>query len=258
LLVHHHGQLGSGAARPYIAGVRRFADALVVESAWSARPFRSPKQMTIVPNGVDLDRFRPEDDKAGAKQRFGLPGSCPVIGMLARAHPTKGAGAFLELASRIRNARPNARFLLAGGPTFPGEVGAFADIARHASNLGEAVTLTGYLDDPRPAYGAMDVFLHLAQPEGLSMTLLEAWASGLPVVAYAWGAVGEAIEHGRTGVLVEPNDVPAVADAVLALINDADERARLGANGHAVCAERYSLAATSRALTTIIQRLAGR
>jgi glycosyltransferase involved in cell wall biosynthesis len=258
LLVHHHGQLGTGPARPYIAGIRRCADALVVDSAWTARPFGTPGKLHVVPNGVDVALYRAPKDRRETKASFGFPPESLVVGMLARAHPGKGSGDFLDIAGRVTASTPQARFLLAGGPVFPGEERAFELIRSQAATFGDKVMLTGYLSDPRSAYAAMDVFTHLGEPEGLAMSLLEAWSYALPVVAYRWGAVGDAIAEEGGGVLVQPSDVEAASDAVIRLLNEPDRRIRLGGQARTACEQRYSVEAVARTLTDVVVQTIGK
>lgn len=252
LLVHHHGQFGSGPLRPYVAGIRRWADAIVTDSEWSARPFGPTPKLAVVPNGIDVEHFRPPEDREEAKARLDLPPDAPVVGMLARAHPGKGAAAFVAVATRVARRIPAASFLLAGGPTFPDEAEHYDRVRESTVVLGKRVKLTGYIADTRLAYEAMDVFVYLGEPEGLSLSVLEAFACGLVVVAYRWGAIGEVVAEGTTGVLVRPNDVDAASSVVAELLADEALRERIAFTARAECVERYGVDQFTRKLTDLL------
>lgn len=252
MLVHHHGQFGSGPLRPYVAAIRRWADLIVTDSDWSARPFGTTPKLRVVPNGIDLERFRPSADGRAAKAAFGVPQDASVVGMLARPHPSKGSEAFLQLTPSLEN----VHFLLAGGPAFPGEDALYAQLQQRVADGPARVSLTGYLDDPRQAYAAMDVLVHLGRAEGLSLVLLEAWASRLPVVAYDRGAIGETIDDGVTGLLAEPDDLESVAEAVRRLIADPALAARLSQAARTSCEQRYDIDRMARHLTDAVSALA--
>jgi glycosyltransferase involved in cell wall biosynthesis len=253
LLAHHHGQMGEGSQRAYIGGIRRWADLIVTDSAWSGAHFEPSSKIRVVHNGVDIDRFRPPADRPGAKERLGLQRDTPVVGMLARSHAGKGAGAFIDLVDPLLELAPDARFVLAGGPTFPGEDAMFADTTKRAASYGDRIVVTGYLDDPRPAYEAMDVLVALGAAEGLSLVLLEAWATGVPVVAYDWGAIGAAIDDGSDGFRVPPGDIEAAAAAIARALNG--RREAMGAAARARVERDYTITRMAAALEAAIATL---
>jgi glycosyltransferase involved in cell wall biosynthesis len=85
---------------------------------------------------------------------------------------------------------------------------------------------------------------------------MEATAAGLPVVTTSVGALGEAVREGETGSIVPPNDVPALARALAALVGDADRRRAMGRAGHALARERFDANANNRTLLTLVAEIA--
>lgn len=258
LLAHHHGLLTTGPVRLLLFGLKWWADAIVVPSNASASPLRPKSKVHVIPNGIDLGHFRPAHDRAGAKEALGLPRESWVVGMVGRANPGRGMAPFIDLVRRLVTSHPAVRFVLAGGAAFPHEREHYELISRHASEIGDRLVLTGHLQDPLPAYHAIDVFVHLADPEGFGLTVVEAMACGIPVVAYRWGGVAEILEDGASGFLVEPGSLKAAAQAVEHLLVDEKERHAIGERGRAVCEERYGLERYARTIASLIREVAGR
>ena len=181
---------------------------------------------TIVPSGIDVDRFRTPPPAADAKAALGLDPSRPVVGTVGRLEARKGHEHFLVAAqamlARANGLRPQV--LIVGDGPLRGH------LATRAAELGVAgsVTFTGALTDVRGALGAMDVFVLPSHAEGMSNALLEAMAAGRAVVATRVGGTGEAFDGDRTGVLVPPGDAGAKAGEVLALLGDRERAARIG------------------------------
>jgi glycosyltransferase involved in cell wall biosynthesis len=108
--------------------------------------------------------------------------------------------------------------------------------------LAEHVRLVGYRDDLPKLLPCLDLLVHPATMEGLGVSLLQASAAGVAIVASDVGGIPEAVRDGVNGRLVPPADVPALAAAVLALLRDPVARARLGAAGRELVAREFSVA----------------
>lgn len=152
-----------------------------------------------IPNGVDPRDF------TGVRPSLDIDG--PVVGMVARLAPEKAPEDFLAVAAEI----PEATFVLVGdGPLRP-ELEAAA---------GANVRFLGFRDDMPGVYAGLDVLVQPSLREGMPMTILEAMASGVPVVATDVGAAADVIQNGRTGMLVPARDVGAMTAAVSSLLKD--------------------------------------
>ena len=121
-------------------------------------------------------------------------------------------------------------FVIVGGTPFGGADDYVTELHRLTARLGlvDKVTFTGQLQDVRPALTAIDVFVHPGDPEPFGLVNIEAMAMQTPVVAFAHGALPEIVQDGITGILVAPKDEKALADAVIALLNDPEQRRAYG------------------------------
>lgn len=200
---------------------------------------------TIVPGAVDVGRFRP----AAAPARGG-PARLLYHGRVDRR---KGSLDFLDALALLRaRGTPFAATVSGIGPDLD------ATRAR-AGELGLDVAFPGYADyDDAPAlYRAADVFVSPTYAEGFSNTVLEAMASGLAVVSCRAVGVVDCLRHGETGLMVEPGDVPALADALHAVAADPALRARLGAAALAECRQVYSWQSVGRQIRGVHAALRG-
>ena len=165
--------------------------------------------------------------------------------MAGRIHTWKGQEVLVEAARLLRTRCPQARFIIAGDivPGQPAPKQAIeAAIARHG--LGDRVQLIGFWRDVRQVMAAVDIFvLPSTAPEPFGLVLLQAMATGKPVIAAAHGGPLEIVVDGETGLLVPPRDPAALADAIERLANDRDLRGRLAAAGRRRAEERFGFAA---------------
>jgi glycosyltransferase involved in cell wall biosynthesis len=259
LVVHHHGLFTDGPVRSLVWALERWAQAIIVPSEASAAPFSPSGKLHVLPNGIDLLHFRPPEDRKAAKRRLGLPERAPVVGTVTRSDPRKGMDAFVRVAERISRTLPEARFLLAGGATFPHETDHYRRFSQSAVRaLGDRIVVTGLLEDPRPAFHATDVFLHLSDSEGLPTTAIEAMACGVPLVAYRWGGVTEIVEDGSSGLLVTPGNEAEAAEAASSFLADEDLRLLVGLRGRARCLARFDIDRFVEDLTAIVFSVAKR
>jgi glycosyltransferase involved in cell wall biosynthesis len=179
----------------------------------------------LVPYGVDVKQFHPQDAAGEVRRRHGLGDRDPLVLTVQRLWARKGVTTFLDAAALVAREIPSARFLIVGeGPER-------AALERHAAALGvaERVTFVGRKPNHElPAYyAAADVFAFHTLHEGLGIVLLEALASGCPVVTTAAGGTVDIVRDGDTGLLVPPADPPAFAAAVIRVLRDPALRSAL-------------------------------
>lgn len=246
LLFHHHGLLTDGPVRALAFAVNRFADAVIAPSAVSAEPFRAAGSVHVIPYGIDVQRFSPNDDSH--------PRDMCVVGSLTRPDPSKGMNDFLELARHVRQTGRDVRFVLGGGPAFPHEHAPYASIVAAAATLG--VQTPGHIADTPSFFRGLDVFVHLGGPEGFGLVVVEALACGVPVVAYDWGAIRQAFSQLVT--VVPPHDVVAASAAVDALLDDPARRAQEARRGRDAVVQRFAVDRMAAEIETVVLSLLAR
>jgi glycosyltransferase involved in cell wall biosynthesis len=177
-------------------------------------------------------------DRAAARTALGVAPEDRLVGTLGRLdEPKKGLRTFLAAAARVAAAEPRARFVLIGdGP-------ARQELERRAASLGlrERVRFHGEVEDPERLLPGLDL---LAQPslwEGFGLSVVEAMAAGVPVVASRVGGIPEAARDESEAVLVPPGDATRLAEAMVSLLRDPARAARLGAAGRRRALEEFSL-----------------
>jgi glycosyltransferase involved in cell wall biosynthesis len=187
-----------------------------------------PLRVGLVPEGIALSEW-PDPARAGvARDPF-------TVLCVARQYPRKHVADLLRAFALVRRREPRARLVIVGdGPEHP----RLRELARELG-LGEsALFLGGVPDDAavREWYYRSALFCLPSVQEGFGIVLLEAMAAGVPVVATTAAAVPEVVPHGEAGLLVPPADVPALAEALGALLAAPDRRATLGSFGRAYVA----------------------
>jgi len=135
---------------------------------------------TLIPNGVDRDRFRPDPEKRAAfRKRYGIGEDEWVVLTVAQQTPRKGIYDFIALSHK----HPDIRFVWVGGFPYGRLSQDYSIIEEEKNRCGKNVIFTGFVDDITAAYCSADVFFIPSYAEGLPMVALEAFATGLPVVA---------------------------------------------------------------------------
>jgi glycosyltransferase involved in cell wall biosynthesis len=175
-------------------------------------------RVVAVPNAIDTAKFAP-GDRAAAKHKVGAPDAQLVL-MVANLSPHKGQLVALEALRLMRAAGTNAHLWFAGvergGTAFTAELHRF--VAAHA--LGSCAKFLGQRADVPDLMRAADAVVLPSSNEGLPLTLLEAQASGTPVLAAPTAGVPEIVAHGETGLLIPHDDAPAYARELQALFAD--------------------------------------
>lgn len=238
------------AGRGYAAGMRR-ADvgvfqnrddqALFIRHGW----LPAERSRLIAGSGVDLQRFEPTDTVRGNP-------AAPTVVMLARLLRQKGIPEFAAVAARVRERWPDARFVLAGEqePTHPD--GLDAEWVRARADI----EYLGRVADVGPVLAEADLFLFPSRyREGLPRVVLEAAATGLPVVAYDVPGVREAVRDGETGCLVPEGDVDALTARVTTLLGDAPRRRELGRAGRRMVEASFDLRAIEKRYLSVYRDL---
>ena len=234
----------------------KFADAVTACCHFSAEGLSrtdgfAGNRIEIVENGIEVDRYGPAPDKAAAKRAVGLPDDRRYVVHVARHHPVKDQATLLRGFALVAPKLPGVELLMVGdGPLR-------RDLESLAAELGIAdrVRFLGIRSDIADVMKAADVFALTSVSEAASLTLLEAMASGLPVVATNVGGNMELARPDREGLLFPRADAAGCADALRRLFDEPELAARLGASGRARALERYQLGRTVEEYFALYRRL---
>jgi phosphatidylinositol alpha-1,6-mannosyltransferase len=202
--------------------------------------------ITIVPPGVDTDRFRPldPDERAAARARFDLPLDCELIVSISRLVPRKGFDTAIRAAAQLRASRPGLVLAVSGSGRDDHR------LRRLADELHAPVRFLGRVanDDLPELYGCADVYTMLCrnrwgglEQEGFGIVFLEAAACAVPQVAGDSGGAEDAVVDGVTGIMVrDPEDVGEAVRAFERLLDDPELRRAMGAAGRARAVDEFS------------------
>lgn len=246
----------------------RLADRIVVNAGairdWLVEQGYPAHKIVVIRNGVDTSRFGARNDGAALRRELGLPPKVPLVTMLARLSPAKGIDYFLGAAAELHRMHPDARFLLVGECFTRGDEHEFAvdqeyrkALQKRVDSLGltDRVIFTGLRKDVPEILAASAISVLPSLSEGISNSLLESMAAGVPVVATRVGGTPEAVTDGEQGLLVPPGDSPALASAVSRLLGDPMLALRLGNNGRRRVAEEFSFEAVVRRTEALYREL---
>jgi glycosyltransferase involved in cell wall biosynthesis len=208
VLFHAHSYLPPGMPRTLAAEALRRLRASVVGCCRFVADIWKPAaagRISVIYNGV-----------AGSKEHVAARHSPqPKIGCIGRISPEKGQLEFVAVAAAIHPALPDARFAIYGAPMFSGDT-RYSDRV-HAAAASLPIEFPGWIPDVYRALAELDLLLVPSAPaEATTRVILEAFATGVPVIAFASGGIPEVIEHGRTGFLV--SSVDEMAACALALL----------------------------------------
>lgn len=218
------------------------ASAIVTISKYSVEKIQlyygvNPNKIQIVPNGVDIEVFKPSENQTALKQQFNLEKE-PCVLFVGNLIPRKGLPFLVEAAKKVVKQQPDTKFLIAGeGPLKNQLINSIQE-----ANLSVNFTFLGRINEKLlpSLYNCTDVFVLPSIQEGQGIVLLEAQASGKPVVAFDIGGVKETVQNGETGLLVKQEESDALADALIKLLNDKNLREIMGANGRKFIVENYT------------------
>jgi glycosyltransferase involved in cell wall biosynthesis len=213
----------------------------------------SPRRCLLLENGIDATDYRCTRSLADAKQALGIAPERLVIGAAGRLSPEKGFDTLCRAADLLLRSEVDLELHILGeGDDRPRLERLIAELGR-----GDRIKLAGYQADPRPYYEAMDVFALSSLREGLPNALLEALAMEVPVVATAVAGVPRLIKDGVNGVLIPPNDVDALAEALMDLLRDPHRRDDLRRAGRQTTETEYSFDQRTRRLQAVYDELLG-
>ncbi|MFA6142747.1 MAG: glycosyltransferase family 4 protein, partial [Candidatus Omnitrophota bacterium] len=193
----------------------------------------------VIPLGFELGNFLNCEKKKGLfRKRLGIEEDLLLVGIVGRLVPIKNHRMFLDAARQIKDANPGikVKFIVVGD----GELR--AKLEKYAEDLGLAgsIVFTGWVKDLAEIYTDLDVVVLSSFNEGTPVSLIEAMASGKPVVSTDVGGVRDVVEDGKSGFLVEAGDTAGFSSKIAMLLKNPGMRASSGAEGRKTVARKYT------------------
>jgi L-malate glycosyltransferase len=254
-----HGEHGTLQLKPYQTQVQRWSwnrvdQVLSVSSRLAERIAATTdfplERIHVIRNGVDLSRFG-SVTRSDARQELGIADSSLVIGTAGRLVGVKDHASLLYAFRHLADTPREFLGLIAG----EGPLRADLEAQTAALGLQSRVRFLGHRPDIERVLAALDVFVLSSKSEGLSNTILEAMASGLPVVATRVGGADELVDDGTTGVLVAPESPVALATGLEEFLRDSRRRLSAGVAGRNRALEAFGIERMMRDYTDLYRRL---
>lgn len=200
--------------------------------------FKIPgERVRLIPSGIDIRKYAPADPQSRLqlRRRYHL-GKEPVFGIIARLSDVKGHDILIEAMRTVHAQIPDAKLLIAGEGKMEGRLKAMVKTFSLEGNV-FFYPLTYQSSEIFPV---LDIFVMPSRQEGLGLSIMEAQASGVPVIASKVGGIPSLIENGVTGFLVNPEDPQMLADAVIGALRDRERLADIGNAGREFIRNNHS------------------
>jgi glycosyltransferase involved in cell wall biosynthesis len=197
-----------------------------------------PDRVAAFPIGIDVEQFKPGRPDRDLRQELKLSTGHRLVGLISYLRSYKGHEYFIEAAARVLPRAKDVTFLIVGeGP----EEARLRELVV-SMGLSSNVIMLGFRDDLLNVFRSLDLFV-IPSVEGdtIPQVLMQALAMGLPVVSTTTGSIPDVVQDGRTGFVVPPRNADALADRILALLDDAGLRTEMGRRGRAFVEQEYSL-----------------
>jgi glycosyltransferase involved in cell wall biosynthesis len=198
-----------------------------------------PERILVLPLGFDFSRFdAPAEQRRKRREAFRrglrIPLDARLVTLVARLEPIKRVDRFLRVANSMT---APALFLVVGDGALREELQGSPEAAR----LEDSLIWVGLRDDMADVYFGSDVVAVTSDSEGTNVSAIEAQAAGVPVISTRVGGMPSVVNHGETGLLIEPDDERGFADALEQILQDDELRQRLGRNGSDRARANFSL-----------------
>jgi len=212
---------------------------------------------TVIHNGIPLDLFTPDGDAARVRAELELSHDDQVVCVVGRLTPWKGHRTLLCAMADVIEACPNARLLVVGEVAFWEDdyERQLKDFARK-QGVTRHVRWLGFRDDIPDILRASDLFVLPSRDEPFGRAIIEAMATGKPVIACRSGGVPEIVEDGVSGLLVQPEDAPALSQAIIRLLTDGKLRLRMSQQALQRARERFGAARVAQMVQEVYFRRA--
>jgi glycosyltransferase involved in cell wall biosynthesis len=213
----------------------------------------------VCPNGVETDRFAPGPRDQSLAEELRLLPTDRVIGTISHLTRRKGIHHLVEVVSRVASSLPNLKCVVVGGPGSAEDERYARTIRGRVAELGlhDKINFIGDRRDIPSLLNLFDLLVHPSETENCPLAAIEAQSAGRPVVGFRVGGMPEVVSDGQSGVLVEPFDHQAMADAVLRLLADRDLLVQMGRAGRQKVLREFDAKKNTAVLVDSMERAAG-
>jgi glycosyltransferase involved in cell wall biosynthesis len=234
------------------------ADAKIIKRQLIEQNGIAPDKIEVIGSAVDLVKFSPNLDPMKFRQEMGFSADTPLIANIGMIRSDKGQMRLVKAAKVVLRKRPEARFIFVGQGTGDRWREQRLRQAIYDAGLENKMIMLGYRwDTPEILVAANMVVIASLCTEASPIVLREAFATGRPVIATKVGDVPEIVEHGKNGLIVEPNDATALADAIMQFLDDPGLAARCAANALRYAREHFDFNCMMRAKLAVDLSLVG-
>ena len=217
---------------------------------WLLEQGLSGERICVIRNGIDLSSYQQNRPAEDVRRELGIPDAAPIAVLIARLNPSKGIDDFIRAAALVAPRHPDARFLVVGADLRNRDGVSVEDTTYRDSlqqlagslGVGKQVIFTGHRTDTPDLLAAAAISVLPSHSEGLSNTLLESMAAGVPMVATDVGGNPELVQEGINGRLVPVKSPERLAEAMADLLANRSERETLGARARTMAWQDYSMA----------------
>jgi D-inositol-3-phosphate glycosyltransferase len=215
------------------------------------------ERISVIPIGSDMNRFDPKPyNRESSRKQFGIPQDKFVIGVLGRLDPQKGQQEFIRAIPNLLEHRTDLHFVIAGEET-KGQQGFRKSLEALSQQLGvtDYIQFLPFTKAVPEFLSALDIFVLPSHTETFGFVLVEAMAMGKAIIATNSGGVPEIITNGSTGLLIPPQNVSALAEALLKLLNDDHLRSKFSQEARTDALKRFDIAHSIDKLVGLLDAL---
>jgi len=195
------------------------------------------EKIAAIPTGIDADKFNPAKINGNLRQELGMQKDVPLIGTVAILRRKKGHHIILDAIPEVIKEAPEVVFVFAGdGPQKDNVLNKIK-----ASGLSEKVFMLGLRKDIPEILKSLDIFVLPTLQEALGTSFIEAMAMAKPVIGSDVGGVGEVIKDSINGYLIEPDNSPALAEAIIKMLKNRETAELMGMEGRKIVERNYTI-----------------
>ncbi len=231
--------------RSYEKKLMKRSDALIAVSKYTVDELTElygidEKKIHVIYNGVDVQKFKPRPDRAELRREFGLEDEKKIVLFVGRLYHRKGLEILLRSIPPVLQEFSDVKFVISG-KGFKKKEESLRNLAKQL-DIEDHVTFLGYVPDEKlpNLYSASDIFVLPAIYENFPFAILEAQATGLPVISTKVGGIPEFLVDNENGFLIDPGDSAQLTQRVLALLQDPKLAKEMGMRGRKLIEEKFS------------------